>query len=424
MTIKTSGPISLLDIFNEYGGSGPTSIGNYYRGGIRVNGAVAPSGSAFITPPKGSASGVQIPTGGMIQFSEFYGTTANVYPAAGTILQNGVCSGTTLGNIVADGNGGSYFSPTQYNSPTCGYVPPFPAELVQNGLYASAGSPSTTALARIYLYPDGTWVANGTNNPQQTGRWLTASNGSDYEIMWQSDNTTNTYPQISIGADLNGTYLGEGTWTPLSQSIIAHVQDATGTEDGSGESFAEAGFYYTIRQINNQANTVTFHVDMYADGQCFALGTMLRTPYGDRTVESLIAGDQLISFAEATMIDEDTDGWRDWKIKSLDGIDTNASAYVKGVKRFSLNESVKINGIHSTLSHTCFVFDGEDYGWKLAKDITMQDSFVDAELNLVPITSIEQITEPTTFIAINAETLDTLQVKYNDTYVLTHNRSA
>lgn len=149
MTIKTSGPISLLDIFNEYGGSGPTSIGNYYRGGIRVNGAVVASPYAFITPPKGSASGVQLPTGGMIQFSEFYGTTANVYPAAGTVLQANVCQGTSLGNIVADGNGGSNFQVTQYNSPSCGYVAPIAANSVDGYSYAQSSQITTSSMSVV-----------------------------------------------------------------------------------------------------------------------------------------------------------------------------------------------------------------------------------------------------------------------------------
>ncbi len=33
MVIKTSGPLSFVDIYNEFGGPVPASLGNYYRGG-------------------------------------------------------------------------------------------------------------------------------------------------------------------------------------------------------------------------------------------------------------------------------------------------------------------------------------------------------------------------------------------------------
>ena len=52
MALQTSGPISLLDVQNEFGGSNPISISEYY----------------------GAASGV--PTSGAISLSNFYGKSA------------------------------------------------------------------------------------------------------------------------------------------------------------------------------------------------------------------------------------------------------------------------------------------------------------------------------------------------------------
>lgn len=49
----------------------------------------------------------------------------SLYPAAGTYLSNYCDYNTyTLYYTYADGSGGSYSSPVQYNSPTCGYVAP------------------------------------------------------------------------------------------------------------------------------------------------------------------------------------------------------------------------------------------------------------------------------------------------------------
>ena len=57
MPLQSSGAISLNDIANEFGGSTPHSISEYY----------------------GAASG--IPSSGQISFSQFYGASAVVLPS-------------------------------------------------------------------------------------------------------------------------------------------------------------------------------------------------------------------------------------------------------------------------------------------------------------------------------------------------------
>ena len=52
MALPSSGPISLLDIQNEFGGTNPIGINEYY----------------------GAAGGV--PTSGTISFDDFYGTSS------------------------------------------------------------------------------------------------------------------------------------------------------------------------------------------------------------------------------------------------------------------------------------------------------------------------------------------------------------
>jgi len=60
MALQNGGAISLLDIQNEFGGSNPINISEYYRGGTYV--------------PNISANS-SIPTGGTISFNDFYGGT-------------------------------------------------------------------------------------------------------------------------------------------------------------------------------------------------------------------------------------------------------------------------------------------------------------------------------------------------------------
>ncbi len=63
MTLPSSGPISLQDIANEFGGSHPLSMSNYYAGGPHV-----PSGATGTNGP--------VPTSGPLTLTNFYGTTA------------------------------------------------------------------------------------------------------------------------------------------------------------------------------------------------------------------------------------------------------------------------------------------------------------------------------------------------------------
>lgn len=71
MTLQASGPISLLDIQNEFGGSNPIGINEYYQGGL------VPSGQG-------------VPSSGTISFSNFYGKSNVILVTApsNTILYN------------------------------------------------------------------------------------------------------------------------------------------------------------------------------------------------------------------------------------------------------------------------------------------------------------------------------------------------
>lgn len=66
MTLQSSGAISLLDLQNEYGGSSPISLSEYYRGGSFVQ-------SGFYLKGSFVALNTGVPTSGTISLSNFYG---------------------------------------------------------------------------------------------------------------------------------------------------------------------------------------------------------------------------------------------------------------------------------------------------------------------------------------------------------------
>lgn len=105
MPLPTSGPISLAMIRQQYGGSAPDSLSEYYRGGAYV-----PNTSANST----------VPTSGAISLSSFYGQGGAVGGALAA--SNGGAFGyrfiaepapstasvSAEGNVLATGGSGSY----------------------------------------------------------------------------------------------------------------------------------------------------------------------------------------------------------------------------------------------------------------------------------------------------------------------------
>lgn len=83
MVLQTSGPISILDIQNEFGGTAPIEINEYYRGG------------AFVP-----SSLTTIPVSGEISFANFLGLAAYVY------FKNLTTFGLAVGGLI-NGGGGS-----------------------------------------------------------------------------------------------------------------------------------------------------------------------------------------------------------------------------------------------------------------------------------------------------------------------------
>lgn len=84
MALQTSGTITLLDIQNEFGGSSPISLSEYYRGGSYV--------------PNVSVNN-NIPTSGAISLSNFYGGTNLLPYANGTDY---VSNGSATSSLTSD----------------------------------------------------------------------------------------------------------------------------------------------------------------------------------------------------------------------------------------------------------------------------------------------------------------------------------
>lgn len=83
MPIANSGPISMDDIQNQFGGSNPIELSEYYAGGAYV-----PSGTTGINGP--------IPSSGAIGFHHFYGAPQ---PAGGVSINS------TNSNLIKNGIG-------------------------------------------------------------------------------------------------------------------------------------------------------------------------------------------------------------------------------------------------------------------------------------------------------------------------------
>lgn len=85
MAIKTSGPISIQDIVNEFGGSEPHALNEYYKGGSLV--------------PISNANS-NVPTSGAISLQNFYGASRNI-----VMSYNMYGGGGGGGNGFANGSG-------------------------------------------------------------------------------------------------------------------------------------------------------------------------------------------------------------------------------------------------------------------------------------------------------------------------------
>jgi hypothetical protein len=83
--LQNNGPISLSDLQNEFAGTDPIGLAEYYRGGDFVDIGTAAGTGSFQTDPLIPSITVQIPNTGAIQLSQFYGTHDTLIGNTGVI---------------------------------------------------------------------------------------------------------------------------------------------------------------------------------------------------------------------------------------------------------------------------------------------------------------------------------------------------
>lgn len=301
-------------------------------------------------------------------------------------------------------------TPTPEPTPT---VTPSPSPYYSD-LLAADGLPgalwgvgaSTPAWVSLSINADGTWSAQ-EHHTTSNGRWLNATNGNDYEFFYTfTDGSSPAYGDPGPGA---------GVWRDFPVTFYV--------SDNNTATYATLFVNYTIRKKTRVSDSISGLIELEADGECFAYGTMLKTPTGYVNVEDLNVGDEVVSFTIDGMVDESEENWKDWNTSSIQSLAFTTSRVV-GVSKFSADKAIRINGITSTIDHVYFIYRSRKYMWVNANEILDTDKLVAFDGKKEKITSIEIINEKTDFVALNVEDVDTLVVKGQTADILAHNASA
>ena len=207
MALQSSGAISLTNIQNEFGGSSPTSLAEYYKNGSYVTNSV--------TDPN------TIPTSGGISFSDFHGAIAYRPPAVINnfyALPSSITEGdsTTLFWSISDATSASISGIGTVNS-SSGSVTVSPASSTTYTLSASSSGGSDSATASVTVSPPSQtfYVSSTTSNVSTSG--LGMSSGDVLVInsgVWLSSNSTSTAALTVNTSNLtiinNGNIIGKG----------------------------------------------------------------------------------------------------------------------------------------------------------------------------------------------------------------------
>ena len=171
--------VSFQAIQQEFGGSNPISLSEYYLGGglVRTN-TNAPNGP--------------ISSSGLISVGMFRGATQGVqHPPFGTYLGQ-FCSGFALFFILADGNGGSFNQLQDSYSTSCGYSTPnasWSVSFTNSGttgpiatnITVNLDKPANTTASFSFT---GTILANGANFNTPTITIGTGSSSGSGSANW------------------------------------------------------------------------------------------------------------------------------------------------------------------------------------------------------------------------------------------------
>jgi hypothetical protein len=181
MTLQTSGPISLLDIQGEWGGSAPISLGEYYAGGIYV-----PFGTIGSNSP--------VAASGAINMASFYGTTT------GTVSFND--------QSVSDLRLGTSYAEYQLNTDGRAYAnKPSGSTLLEQWCFPTQQSAgfdvyATLTSGNLTSGPLGAWVSLQTT---RSWRVETAFSGDSIfavlTIQLARKNTTTVLDTITVNLD-------------------------------------------------------------------------------------------------------------------------------------------------------------------------------------------------------------------------------
>lgn len=361
-----------------------------------------------------------------------------VYPAADIVLSQ-YCSGYNLMRTLADGNGGQRDVLVEANNVgTCGFVNPIDTSGIPRNLYSNiVGGGSICALE----FPlDGSWLTVEHTDTggvvRRDGWWcpIDANTGerdpSAYEIYAKVVSlTSDGRPYVSsVYEQFCNTWINmaHGRIDTDHHVLDYYIDQSTWAQAGDLYSYGTNVIVYdmTIRKMSDQSVLTSFQITMTAARTCFAADTWFKTPSGDRMLATLKRGETVCSFSSPDLVDSSVIGWQTWTAP-FEGteIDANRESVIIDVQKFTANESIRINGFHTTMHHTHLVVHDGLYMWKKASDIVLGDAFLTIDKKLFPITEIEIINEPKDFVMLNVEDLDTLIVRADQVYILTHNES-
>lgn len=177
MTLQKSGPISILDIANEFGGSAPHSLSEYYAGGAYV-----PAGTK-------NKDGILIPSSGAITLEIFYGAS-------------------------------KYIIPTVRN-------PLSPVPRGENRSYYNTGGQTS-----FNIMQNGTWNTTG-NYHTNNGNWLLTGNATDVEVLITPTVGTFNYNDAANWVNASGVtaYVNSNTATRTKSCTftVRFREKSTGT---------------------------------------------------------------------------------------------------------------------------------------------------------------------------------------------------
>lgn len=210
MTIKSSGSLSLLEIQNEFGGTAPISLNEYYRGAGLVNSSIS-----------------EIPASGAIDINSFYGKTKFIAGAAFLNSAGGwldytlpATSGPTI-TIILIGAGGGGGGGT--------------GRTVNTGPYSGGGGGGAGECRVIQL----TGIPPGSNFRYYIGVGGSAGGARDGGYSGGSSGTDGggTYLQYPAGVN-TVCYAGGGLGGTVSQLVYYNDLQMVTTTSGRSQTTA------------------------------------------------------------------------------------------------------------------------------------------------------------------------------------------